>query len=178
MLFLYMLSGWEGSTADAMLFFDARKNDLMVPAGKYYLADTNFGSCDAALVPYRGVQYHLAEWGQADIRPANPWELFNLHHAQLRNVVKRIFGVIKGRWQILMRPPEYDMDIQARVPSALAAVHNFILKHDSIEWDRILDDDVEDQTQEHAEKTPTQVILQMVLLLRRRSGDRKPDAMR
>ncbi|KAF7372335.1 DDE Tnp4 domain-containing protein [Mycena venus] len=54
------------------------------------------------------------------------------------------FGVVKGRWQILTRPPEYDMDIQARVPSALAALHNSILKHDSIEWDKILDDDVED----------------------------------
>jgi hypothetical protein len=77
-------------------------------------------------------------------RPANPRELFNLRHAQLRNVVERIFGVVKRRWAILTRPPEFDMDIQARIPSALAALHNFILKHDSIEWDDILDMDVED----------------------------------
>lgn len=59
-------------------------------------------------------------------------------------MVEHIFGVVKGRWAILTRPPEYDMDIQARVPSALAALHNFILQHDSIEWDDLLDADVED----------------------------------
>jgi hypothetical protein len=68
MRFLYMLSGWEGLTADATLFLDARLNDLTVPEGKYYLADAGFGSCDAALVPYRSERYHLAEWGRADIR--------------------------------------------------------------------------------------------------------------
>jgi hypothetical protein len=160
MRFLYILSGWEGSTADATLFLDARVNDLTVPVGKYYLADAGFGSCDAALVPYRGERYHLAETGRAGVRyillsmmlhrikifnrPANPRELFNLRHAQLRNVVERIFGVLKGKWGILTRPPEYDIDIQARIPPALAALHNFILKHDSIEWEDILEMDVED----------------------------------
>jgi hypothetical protein len=68
MRLLYMLSGWEGSTADATLFHDARISDLTVPPGKYYLADAGFGSCDTALVPYRCERYHLAEWGQADVR--------------------------------------------------------------------------------------------------------------
>jgi hypothetical protein len=36
------------------------------------------------------------------------------------------------------------MDIQARIPSALAALHNFILKHDSIEWKEVLAADVAD----------------------------------
>jgi hypothetical protein len=68
MRFLYMLSGWEGSMADASLFLDARLNDLTIPTGKYYLADAGFGSCDTALVPYRGRRYHLAEWGRANVR--------------------------------------------------------------------------------------------------------------
>lgn len=68
MLFLYVLSGWEGSTADATLFLNARTNDLTIPDGKYYLADAGFGSCDTALVPYRGERYHLAEWGRVDVR--------------------------------------------------------------------------------------------------------------
>jgi hypothetical protein len=54
MRFLYILSGWEGSTADATLFLYARVNDIIVPEGKYYFADAGFGSCDAALVPDRG----------------------------------------------------------------------------------------------------------------------------
>ncbi len=42
--------------------------DLFIPAGKVYLADVGFGICDSILVPYRGVQYHLAEWGHANTR--------------------------------------------------------------------------------------------------------------
>jgi hypothetical protein len=68
MLFQYILSGWEGSKADAALYLDARLHDLTVPDGKYYLADAGFGSCDATLVPYRGHRYHLAEWGRANVR--------------------------------------------------------------------------------------------------------------
>lgn len=77
-------------------------------------------------------------------RPENPEELFNLRHAQARNVIERIFGVLKAKWDILTRAPQYDMDIQARIPPALAAIHNFILKHDSLEWEDILKTVTED----------------------------------
>jgi len=66
--FQYIMSGWEGSAADASLFHNARLNDLPVPEGKYYLADGGFGICDALLIPFRGVRYHLAEWGRAGVR--------------------------------------------------------------------------------------------------------------
>lgn len=64
------------------------------------------------------------------IRPANKEELFNLRHAQARNVVERIFGVIKRRFRILLLGQEYSMKVQAQIPAALAAIHNFILHHD------------------------------------------------
>lgn len=47
--------------------------------------------------------------------------------------------MLKAKWAVLTGPPEYNMEIQARVPPAMAALHNFILKHDSAEWDDILD---------------------------------------
>ena len=59
-------------------------------------------------------------------RPCNHKELFNLRHAMLRNVVERIFGVVKRRFRILLLPPEYSMEIQARIPPALCLVHNVI----------------------------------------------------
>jgi hypothetical protein len=146
MRFLYILSGWDGSAADAAVYFDARLHDLNVPPGKYYLADAGFGSCDACLVPYRGVRYHLAEWGRASVRycfdpppgntlltifrPASKEELYNLRHASARNVIERIFGVVKKRWAILTNPPQFDIELQARILPALAAIHNLILKHD------------------------------------------------
>jgi hypothetical protein len=63
-------------------------------------------------------------------RPASHKELFNLCHAQGRNVIEHIFGVIKQCWEILNHPPQFGMSTQARIPPACAALHNFIMDHD------------------------------------------------
>ena len=63
-------------------------------------------------------------------RPKNKEELFNLRHSSLRNVIERIFGVLKRRFRILCLAPEYNMQIQAQIPAALCAIHNFISHHD------------------------------------------------
>lgn len=68
MCFTYVLSGWEGSAADGAVLEDARSKDFRVPDGKYYLGDAGFPSTDALLVPYRGVRYHLREWGVVSVR--------------------------------------------------------------------------------------------------------------
>jgi hypothetical protein len=92
----------------------SRLMDFLIPAGRYYLADAGFALCNTLLVPYQGVWYHLAEWGWAAVRyvepilyvfrtkqlvfsPVNKEELFNLQHAQARNVIEHIFGVLKNR---------------------------------------------------------------------------------
>ena len=46
------------------------------------------------------------------------------------NVIEHIFGVLKWPFQILLIAPEYDLEIQAQIPAALCAIHNFIQKHD------------------------------------------------
>lgn len=66
--FVYSLTGWEGSATDARVYDNARMHDLVIPASKYYLADAGFPHCDELLVPYRGVRYHLAEWGRLNLR--------------------------------------------------------------------------------------------------------------
>ena len=63
-------------------------------------------------------------------RPKTKEELFNHRHAILRNVIERIFGVLKRRFRILLLAPEYNVDIQSRLPTALCALHNFIRTHD------------------------------------------------
>jgi hypothetical protein len=67
MLFQYVLGSWEGSAGDGWVFLDARSTNFQIPEGRYYLADGEFGSCNALLVPYRNIWYHLKEWehGQA-----------------------------------------------------------------------------------------------------------------
>lgn len=41
---------------------------LLIPAGRYYLADAGFPSCEQLMIPFRNVRYHLAEWGRAAAR--------------------------------------------------------------------------------------------------------------
>jgi hypothetical protein len=45
-------------------------------------------------------------------------------------MIERIFSVLKICFRILVYPPEIDMDYQACLPAALAAIHNFICIHD------------------------------------------------
>ena len=66
-----------------------------------------------------------------------------MRHASARNVIERIFGVVKRRFHILVVPPEYDMQTQARIPAALAALHNYIHDHDPSEVDDLLLEDDE-----------------------------------
>jgi hypothetical protein len=68
MSFLYVLSGWEGSVANAHVYYNARIKDFNIPPGKYYLADAGFRACDELLIPYRNVRYHLAEWGRGCLK--------------------------------------------------------------------------------------------------------------
>ena len=68
LLFCYLLSGWEGSAADSRIFDSARRTDFPITPGTYYLGDAGFPLCDALLVPYRGVRYHLKEWEQSNQR--------------------------------------------------------------------------------------------------------------
>lgn len=61
-------------------------------------------------------------------------------------MIERIFGVLKRRFRILLLAPEYNVDIQSRIPAALCALHNFIRTHDpddEIEMQEIgMDEDV------------------------------------
>jgi hypothetical protein len=68
MQFIYLLCGWEGSATDALVYQDAQMHDLTIPKGKYYLADAGYPSSQGLLIPYRGVRYHLEEWGHAGVR--------------------------------------------------------------------------------------------------------------
>ncbi|KIL55163.1 hypothetical protein M378DRAFT_18193 [Amanita muscaria Koide BX008] len=130
MKFTYILSGWEGSAADSTIFEYAREHDLAIPAGRYLLADAGFPICDELITPYHGVRYHLKEWARGSQRPQTYQELFNLRHAQARNVIERVFGIIKKRFNLLRAAPEYSEVMQAKFVSSIGALHNFIRIHD------------------------------------------------
>lgn len=62
MFFMYVMTGWEGSAADSLLFQKAMVSSFDVPPGKYYVADAGFPNRCQLLVPYQNVCYHLHEW--------------------------------------------------------------------------------------------------------------------
>jgi hypothetical protein len=73
----------------------------------------------------------ILEITQNSSRPKNYRELFNLRHAQARNVIERIFGVVKRRFRLLVVAPEYDLRTQAKMVPAICVLHNFIRIHDN-----------------------------------------------
>ncbi|KAL9281555.1 putative harbinger transposase-derived nuclease domain-containing protein [Arabidopsis thaliana] len=96
--FIYVLSGWEGSTHDSKVLNDAltrNTNRLQVPEGQ-----------------------------GRDPKTQN--ELFNLRHASLRNVIERIFGIFKSRFLIFKSAPPYPFKTQTELVLACAGLHNFL----------------------------------------------------
>ncbi|EGO05085.1 hypothetical protein SERLA73DRAFT_44852, partial [Serpula lacrymans var. lacrymans S7.3] len=63
-------------------------------------------------------------------RPKDFKELFNLRHAQARNVIGHIFVVVKRHFQLMVAAPEYALEVQAKLIPALCVLHNFIQLHD------------------------------------------------
>ena len=93
--------------------------------------------------PYCGVRYYLKEIQQADQKPENAKELFNLQHLSLCNVIKCIFSVLKRQWKILGgKGCEYSVDTQRDLFCALIGLYNF--SKQCGEDDQFEDEEVED----------------------------------
>ena len=127
MTFSYALAGWEGSAHDGRVFEDAKMKGLPLIIGRYYLGDAGYALSKYCLTPYRGKRYHLKEWARGNDRPRTKEELFNLRHSSLRNVIERIFGVIKKRFPILVVMKSFDFPFQCDIVICALLVHNFIL---------------------------------------------------
>jgi hypothetical protein len=65
MLYVYVLSGWEGSASDSAIWHHARGTDLVIPDGKFYIADAGFPLSLKCMIPYRATRYHLREFAAA-----------------------------------------------------------------------------------------------------------------
>ncbi|XP_039118616.1 uncharacterized protein LOC120254604 [Dioscorea cayenensis subsp. rotundata] len=122
--FTYVLAGWEGSTHDALVLRDAleRPNGL---SGKYYLVDAGYSTRPGFISPYRGVRYHLKEFGSRT--PTNHKELFNLRHSSASTTIERAFGSLKGRFKVLSSRPFFPFKTQAELVLATCILHNYII---------------------------------------------------
>jgi hypothetical protein len=143
MEFRYILAGWEGSAHDGQVIRSARHQYwFKTPKGKYWLGDAGYTNSDTVLVPYRSVKYHLKEQYKSKQKPQDAKELFNLRHASLRNVIERIFGVLKRKYKIL-GGSEYSVETQVRLVNVLTALHNFVRQREGPNADVLLEDEPE-----------------------------------
>ncbi|XP_042052727.1 putative nuclease HARBI1 [Salvia splendens] len=126
--FVYVFPGWEGSAGDSRILRDAlsRPHGLKVPKGQYYLCDNGYANSDGFMTPYKGVRYHLKEWGPACEAPQTPVELFDMRHTKARNIIERAFAVMKMRWGIPRSARFYPIDVQTSLIIACFLLHNFI----------------------------------------------------
>lgn len=65
--------------------------------GSYYLCDNGYANSKCFLTPYKGVRYHLKEFGPYATVPQNAQELFNMRHTKAGNFIQRAFGIMKMR---------------------------------------------------------------------------------
>ncbi|GFQ04272.1 putative nuclease harbi1, partial [Phtheirospermum japonicum] len=128
MNYIFILTGWEGSTSDSHVLRDAitSKNGLKLPNGQYYLCDCSYTNGLGFLAPYRGVRYHLDEWGSGAEGSHNYKELYNLRHSKARNAIERSFIILKKRWVVLSSPAFYNIGTKNRMIMAYCLLHNFI----------------------------------------------------
>jgi hypothetical protein len=129
----FVSSGWEGSSTDSRVLRSAMSKGFQVPPGKFYLVDGGYANTPSFLAPYRGVRYHLKEFGSGCRRPQNSKELFNHHHAVLRNHVERALGVLKKRFPILKVATFHKLKNQVKISIAAAIFHNIIKSLDGDE---------------------------------------------
>ena len=103
--------GIEGAACDSVVFEDFLKAKLNLDQSSpfFYLGDAIFRNSQYMVTPFRGYAYHLEDWKKGNRIPANKYELFNLRHAQLRNIIERLFGVIKNKFRILKKVLRVDV---------------------------------------------------------------------
>ncbi|KAF0708873.1 hypothetical protein AaE_013059 [Aphanomyces astaci] len=129
LIFTYVLAGWEGTAGDGKVYADALTKGLTLPTDGFDILDAGFALTTKSLTPYRGTRYHLKEYASGRLRPQNKQELFNLRHAQLRNCIERIFGILKMRFPVLFHGVRYNYKFQVQLVMGLCTLHNFIRLH-------------------------------------------------
>ena len=89
--FVYVLAGAEGSIHDSALLRIALTQadpwKLILPRGRFYLANAGFPSRCGILTPFTGHIYHLKDFRDRETLPDCEEEVFNYGHAKLRQVV-------------------------------------------------------------------------------------------
>ncbi|OAY62821.1 hypothetical protein ACMD2_09517, partial [Ananas comosus] len=98
---------------------------------KFYLVNSGYANTDWFLASFQGERYQLSQFDvNAEARrQRGPRDLYNHHHAQLRNVVEKAFGILKRQFKMLRQATPFSYKVQCRIALASCVIHNFIKRH-------------------------------------------------
>lgn len=96
--------------------------------GKYYLVDVGYWNTCGFWDPFCGVRYDLKKWSTTCAQRSGQ-DLFNLRHSKLRNVVEKIFAVLKQCFALFQIAPHYPIKTQVKLVVACCILHNYIRQH-------------------------------------------------
>jgi hypothetical protein len=94
--------------------------------GKFYLVDVGYACRPRFLPLYRGIRYHLSEYGPRH-NPTNAKELYNLRHSSSRVTIERAFGALKNHFRIIDDKTFHKYKTQVKLVQACCILHNWIL---------------------------------------------------
>ena len=67
-----------------------------------------------------------------------------MRYSKLRNVIKRIFGIVKNRFKILTKPRVFKIEVQVRVISTLYVLYNILINMQEVDEAKIKDLDIKE----------------------------------
>ncbi|PKA60809.1 hypothetical protein AXF42_Ash006443 [Apostasia shenzhenica] len=106
----------------------------MICAGKYYIVDSGYTNTSKFLAPYQNIRYRIARFSSANSREdASMEENFNHIYACLRNVVLRMFGILKQRFRILSTMRPFSLETQRDIILACFVLHIFIARYSKVD---------------------------------------------
>ena len=77
----------------------------------------------------RVLRYHLPDFRRGS-PPEGKFEQSNYRHSSCRNVIERVFAVVKYRWKVLRSMPQMKAEAQLKIIIACFTLHNFIRLYD------------------------------------------------
>ena len=110
---------------------------------RLFIPESDFIACDQA---YALRSYQICPFSFIETTTRQR-ELFNFRIRKARRIVERVFGILKKRWRILIRPCETGVARKTQLVWTLLILHNMILRRQ----DENLDEEEEEEANIHEE---------------------------
>ncbi len=175
--FIWAGSGWAGNTHDSTVFQSTKLyrkilHEKLIPDIRFSLNDLNIGP----IILGDGA-FPLQAWLQKPYSNATltkEQKYFNYRLSRARMVVESAFGMLKGRWRVLLRKCEASKDTVKLYSLACVVLHNLCLQRgDTVprSWDLKLDD-----IGNH--RRPTEKVRELLVMVQGNNQQRGPGAER